>query len=112
MNGLKESKLEDFLFGKERISLAPVRLDLCELQEGRCFYCGKGMTSAYDIDHFVSWARHADNSIENLVAAHNGCNGEKSDFLAAAEHVVRWRDRSTRYEADLARIAIDHQSAP
>ncbi len=109
MNGLQESRLEDFLFGKERISLKPVQPDLLDLQQGRCFYCGKGMAAACDIDHFVPWARHADNSIDNLVAAHRGCNGEKSDFLAAAEHVVRWRERSAQHDSALAEIAHLHR---
>jgi 5-methylcytosine-specific restriction endonuclease McrA len=108
MNGLEESTLEDFLFGKDRSSLRPVQPDLLDLQGGCCFYCGKGIASTCDIDHFVPWARHADNSIDNLVAAHRGCNGEKSDFLAAAEHVVRWRERSARHSKELAEIARRH----
>lgn len=106
MNGLeKESQLENFLFGSERISLLPVRSALHELQGGRCFYCDKSMSPGCDVDHFVPWSRHADNSIDNLVAAHKPCNGRKSDYLAAAEHVERWRERSARRAADLAAIA-------
>ena len=30
-----------------------------------------------------------------------------SDYLAAADHVERWRERSARHEADLARIAVE-----
>lgn len=106
MNGLpRESRLEDFLFGSERISLLPVRSALHELQGGRCFYCDKSMPSGCHVDHFVPWSRHADNSIDNLVAAHDSCNGRKSDFLAAAEHVERWRERSARHAAELERIA-------
>jgi HNH endonuclease len=105
MNGIKESKLEKFLFGDERISLAPVRPSLHALQAGRCFYCAERLSSAYHVDHFLPWSRHADNSIENLVAAHDDCNGKKSDFLAAAEHVERWSERSKRDGAELARIA-------
>jgi hypothetical protein len=105
MNGLKEPSVEGFLFGAERISLDPVRPRLRELQDNRCFYCEKGLGTGCHVDHFVPWARHADNSIDNLVAAHEGCNGMKSDYLAAADHVVRWRDRSARCAADLAEIA-------
>jgi HNH endonuclease len=106
-NGLKQSALEEFLFGSERISLAPVRPGLCELQDGRCFYCGDAIHGVAHIDHFVPWSRHADNSIDNLVAADERCNGMKRNYLAAAEHVVRWRERSRLYGADLARIAGD-----
>lgn len=105
MNGLPESKLEDFLFGEERISLEPVRADLVDLQSGKCFYCEKTMPSACEIDHFVPWSRYSNNSIDNLVAAHKDCNGTKSDFLAAAEHVERWRGRSRDRVSDLAQIA-------
>lgn len=105
MNGLQESRLEDFLFGAERISLLPVRAALHDLQGGRCFYCEKSMSPECHVDHFVPWSRHADNSIDNLVAAHDHCNGRKSDYLAAAEHVERWRERSARHAALLAGIA-------
>jgi 5-methylcytosine-specific restriction endonuclease McrA len=106
MNGLaKEAPLEEFLFGSRRTSLVPVRSALHELQEGRCFYCLKSMAPECHVDHFVPWSRHADNSIDNLVAAHDKCNGRKSDYLAAAEHVERWRERSARHAGSLAAIA-------
>lgn len=108
MNGLtKEFELESFLFGSERISLVPVRRGLLDLQGGRCFYCEKSIPSeqACHVDHFVPWSRHADNSIDNLVAAHNACNGKKSDFLAAAEHVEKWRGRSIERASGLMDIA-------
>lgn len=107
MNGIQESPLEDFLFGARRISLDPVRPGLLDVQAGRCFYCGKGLSAACHLDHFVPWSRHADNSIDNLVAAHEGCNGSKSDYLAAAGHVERWRERSRVHATDLAAIAHD-----
>lgn len=106
-NRLPESNLEDFLFGVDRISLLPVRGPLLELQEGRCFYCGERLrTEGAHVDHFVPWARHPDGGIHNLVAAHAGCNGDKSDFLAAAEHVSRWSERLSRQAADLATLAL------
>jgi 5-methylcytosine-specific restriction endonuclease McrA len=105
MNGIEQSQLEDFLFGAERISLEPVRSGLLDIQGGSCFYCDKPMLAACDIDHFIPWSRHADNSIDNLVAAHGKCNGKKSNYLAAAEHVEKWGLRSQRHAADLAQIA-------
>ena len=105
MNGLTEPSIEDFLFGVERTSLDPVRPVLRELQDNRCFYCEKAMGATCHVDHFVPWSRHADNSIDNLVVAHDDCNGKKSDYLAAAEHVVRWRERSARCAGDLVEIA-------
>ncbi|MEP7120185.1 MAG: HNH endonuclease domain-containing protein [Byssovorax sp.] len=109
VNVLDEPKLEKFLFGEERIALDSVRPGLRDLQDGRCFYCEKSLGATCHVDHFVPWARHADNSIDNLVAAHVDCNGQKSDYLAAAEHVVRWRERSARHADDLAAIAVDQQ---
>ena len=109
VNLLDEPKLEKFLFGAERVALDSVRPRLRDLQDGRCFYCEKSLGAACHVDHFVPWARHADNSIDNLVAAHVGCNGQKSDYLAAAEHVVRWRERSARHAGDLVEIARQEQ---
>lgn len=115
MNDIERPHLEEFLFGSERISLDPVRPRLFDLQKGLCFYCNGSMSKdltlddtiprSCHVDHFVPWSRHADNSIDNLVAAHSECNGKKSDYLAAADHVERWRERSARHEADLATIA-------
>ena len=86
LNELEESALEDFLFGRERIALVPLRPALRELQEGRCFYCG-------DRHHLTPWSRYRDDGLDNLVLADRGCNGAKRDFLASARHVRRWRER-------------------
>ena len=85
-----EARLQEFLFGAHRIALDPVRTDLSELQSGRCFYCEGRLSATFDVDHFIPWARHADNGIENLVAADARCNNSKRDFLAAGGHVERW----------------------
>jgi hypothetical protein len=105
MNGINESPLEEFLFGADRISLEPLRPRLRDIQSNLCFYCGKAIRSASHVDHFVPWSRHFDNSIDNLVLTHDDCNLQKRDYLAAAEHVEHWRERSDRHAADLARIA-------
>lgn len=106
MNEIKLSDLEDFLVARpSRISLEPVREDLLRIQDGRCFYCQAGLTTACEVDHFVPWARHADNNVHNLVAAHRSCNGKKSDFLASGEHVDRWSQRSRRRAEELAAVA-------
>jgi len=88
MNGLPESRLEEFLFGASRIPLAEVR----------------GPT---DVDHFIPWARCPDNGLDNLVAAHARCNNRKRDFLAAAEHVERWAARNAERASDIAQAAAD-----
>lgn len=101
------SPLEELLFGAQRISLEPVRPGLLDVQEGLCFYCDKGLSGPSHVDHFVPWSRYADNSLDNLVVAHERCTGSKSDFLAAAEHVEKWRERSRVYEGALAQIAVE-----
>jgi 5-methylcytosine-specific restriction endonuclease McrA len=102
---VKDAQLEGFLFGVERISLEPVRAGLRGLQEGRCFYCAGVLGGSADVDHFVPWARYANNAIENLVVADARCNNDKRDFLASAEHVARWAERNARRAGDLAEIA-------
>ncbi len=86
-------RLEEFLFGRGRVSLEPVRDDLRDLQGGRCFYCDGHLGRSTVVDHFLPWSRHPNDAIENLVAADAGCNGAKRDFLAAPEHLGRWRER-------------------
>lgn len=105
MNQLEESRLEAFLFGAKRIELSPVRPGLRDLQNNRCFYCQGKMDARCDVDHFIPWARHADNGIDNLVVTHASCNNHKRDFLAAAEHVERWQDRSLQSASQLLSIA-------
>lgn len=96
MNDLADAKLEEHLFGLERISTEPIRNGLIEIQEGRCFYCEDRLRGSLQVDHFIPWARHPDNGIANLVATHEACNQSKRDRLAAAEHVRRWRMRFDR----------------
>lgn len=112
MNQLEESRLEEFLFGSRRIALEPVRPGLQELQDNRCFYCDDRLRGSAgeraQVDHFVPWARYPNDAIENLVVAHERCNRDKRDFLAASEHVARWRDRlddDSPTAADLLTIA-------
>jgi 5-methylcytosine-specific restriction endonuclease McrA len=102
-NRLEHSSLEAFLFGRDRISTEAVRGDLRELQSGRCFYCGAALGRKPVVDHFLPWARYPNNAIENLVAADEACNGSKRDFLAATDHVERWRSRPPRGLAEIAR---------
>lgn len=100
-----ELVLQEFLFGAARIALDPVRDDLRDLQDGRCFYCQEKLSVAPHVDHFLPWARFPDNGIDNLVAADPQCNARKRDFLAAAAHVETWRARHARNDSDLAQIA-------
>lgn len=121
MNGMEESRLEEFLFGARRIPLDPVRPGLREFQENRCFYCEDPLRNSGrkrpEVDHFIPWARYPNNAIENLVVAHERCNGRKRDFLAAPEHLGRWQERlgpKLRSAPELEDVAGDvgWESAP
>ena len=91
--------LRSFLFGARRGSLATYGPLLREVQRGRCFYCGRGIKSGGDVDHFIPWRRYALDLGHNFVLAHQGCNSRKSDLLAAEEHLERWTERNrTRRE--------------
>lgn len=105
-NGLPESVLEEKLFGVDRAHLAKVRGPLAEVQHGRCFYCERraGLDDSA-VDHFIPWARHANDAMENLVLAHSSCNGWKSDHLAAPRHVQRWLARNEARGTELAQVA-------
>jgi 5-methylcytosine-specific restriction endonuclease McrA len=103
---VEDARLEEFLFGTERISLEPVRRPLRELQDNRCFYCGDALTARADVDHFIPWARHPDNGLANLVVADPRCNAAKREHLAAADHLRLWLRRFEPAGAlDLAGIA-------
>lgn len=103
MNGLSESKLEGFLFGVNRIQLDAVRSPLRDLHRGYCFYCEERLPTRVEVDHFIPWARYADNGVDNLVPAHQKCNGLKRDFIAAEDHLEKWvtriRDRGDELES-------------
>src|SRR5450631_533327 len=45
------------LFGRERISLQPVRSALLDAYGARCFYCGAGLRSGSPVDHVLPWSR-------------------------------------------------------
>ncbi len=105
LNDLEVARLESFLFGADRVSLQPVRGPLLDLQSGDCFYCGRALRSAGDVDHFLPWSRYPDDRLDNLVVAHPACNRHKRDFLACAPHVARWTKRLSDHDHTLSQIA-------
>jgi len=107
LNGgvVQDAHLEEFLFGHNRVSLAPVRDQLVELHNGRCFYCDARLGKDAHIDHFIAWSRHPDDGLDNLVPTDARCNLAKSDHLAAGKHVTSWLDRTHTRSADLDEIA-------
>lgn len=105
MNGLPETKLDAFMFGASRVQLDAVRLPLRDLHANRCFYCDGRMDTRVDVDHFIPWARYADNGLDNLVPSHEKCNNQKRDFIAAENHLERWAERIENRDHELSRIA-------
>jgi 5-methylcytosine-specific restriction endonuclease McrA len=109
-NRLPEGQIDEFLFRRARLDAVRVRLALLELQDGRCFYTGRPLRpSDADVDHFVPWSRSPVNAIENLVVADRRANNSKRDHLAAADHVLCWRERNGSLESDLTAIAARHR---
>ena len=99
--GMTQS-LESFLFGDERVPLGRVREVLLPLQQGKCFYCGRALTDAMHVDHFVPWALYPSNLGHNFVLADAACNADKSDLLADVGHLDRWRSRNEGAGTQLA----------
>lgn len=109
LNRLHESRLESFLFGVDRTSLAAVRPGLLGLRDGRCSYCRSRLSGRGDVDHFIPWARYPDNGIHNLVVADGQCNQAERESLAGPRHVANWRTRNVREAAALVQIAEHHR---
>lgn len=89
--GLVDSdRLQQFLFGAERVSLDRVRVPLADVQDRECFYCADRLIRSWDVDHFIPWSRLPDVRLDNLAAAHSSCNNAKSASLAGLTHLERW----------------------
>ena len=87
------ARLHDFLFGVDRRSLTRVKPHLVSLQEGKCFYCNSSLGRDTEVDHFLPFSKHNDDSLDNLVAACRKCNGSKSDSYPSLPHVSKWMER-------------------
>lgn len=105
INDLPEAELDRFLFGARRQTIAHLAVPLGELQHGKCFYCERPLGVGVEVDHFVPWSRHPDDGLDNLVAAHGRCNGQKRDHLASAEHAEHWATRTLLHGGSLSAIA-------
>ena len=95
LNTLEDSRLEEFLFGAERVPTVKVRAGLWEIQGTRCFYCDRRVVDPGKghVDHFIPWARYPDNGIESLVVADVTCNAKlwlrRKKFVAVDQEAVR-----------------------
>lgn len=95
LNQLDESKLEEFMFGVERVALGKLQGPLRSLQGGRCFYCDASLAGGpSQVDHFLPWSRYPDNGLDNLVLAHDRRNRQKLHFLADLDFGRRWEERA------------------
>ena len=108
--GIRQSlELHGFLFGSERANLDAYRRVLLQVDGTCCFYCEKRIGSEPHVDHFIPWARYPNDLGHNFVLAHPRCNSQKSDFLAAEEHLAHWSERNRNNGADLSAV-FTHQS--
>jgi 5-methylcytosine-specific restriction endonuclease McrA len=98
--------LEDFLFSTPRQSLQLVGAGLRKLDGGCCFYCGRAVGPAADVDHYVPFALYPRDLAHNFVLAHPECNRSKSDTLAGRPHLERWLERITRRADALSEIGL------
>lgn len=89
------SDLHDFLFGRDRLNLAPIASVLRDLQSGACFYCARPLRGESYVDHFIPWAMYPVELGHNFVLAHQQCNSAKSDHLAAEAHLAAWAGRNS-----------------
>ena len=96
--------LVDFLFGSERSALKALVGGLRDLQHGDCFYCRGRMHEKVAVDHFIPWSRYPRDLGHNFVLAHDSCNVDKRDMLAAPAHLERWVDRNVRDEVAIRQI--------
>lgn len=102
-----ERALHQHLFGVQRTGFpGKLRTELSRMQRGGCFYCGEPLSDVPPIDHFIPWSRYPNDAIENLVLCHRGCNGLKSDRIAASRHLADWCRRLVD-QHDALRAAAD-----
>jgi hypothetical protein len=96
--------LGSFLFGAERVALNFYRPILVEVQKDACFYCHQPLRHKGDVDHFIPWSKYPVDLGHNFVLAHQKCNGNKSDFLAAEEHLGAWVERNDIHGNSLSKF--------
>ena len=107
---LEELRLQQFLFGSQRVGLGALVEPLLAVQAGRCFYCDEPGSGNWEVDHYLPWARLPDNKLDNLVLAHARCNNDKRAALAALSHLLHWMQRfdpTGQTSHALARVAAD-----
>lgn len=89
-----QTQLDNFLFGVNRQAITKARPILEDIQQGKCFYCQKPLTNKTEVDHFIPFAKYANDLGHNFVAAHSSCNNSKRDHLGAIVHRERWYEQN------------------
>jgi hypothetical protein len=99
-------EFEEFLFGRDRVSLERVGEDLLSLQRRRhCFYCDRPIRKDLEVDHFIPWSHSGDDGLDNLVAACRSCNNEKRATLPGPRHVADLLERNSARRTDMQAVA-------
>ena len=92
--------LDTFLFEANRKQLISIQPLLIELQENRCFYCGKNIRDdKHAVDHFIPWSLYQVDTAHNFVLADNTCNTQKSNLLATERYRQLWLERNFIHNA-------------
>lgn len=103
LNG--QPDIQSFLFDEQRISLRK----LCELyqdiQNNKCFYCGKSINDSPEVDHFIPWSYYQQDTVHNFVVADKKCNGAKSNFLADIPFLEKWLHRNSVYDQHIQKLS-------
>jgi len=89
-----QTQLNNFLFGVDRQAITKARPLLEEIQQGNCFYCQKKLNCQTDVDHFIPFAKYANDLGHNFVVAHSTCNNSKRDYLGAIMYRDRWYEQN------------------
>lgn len=89
-----QTQLDNFLFGVNRQTITKAKPILEHIQQGKCFYCQKLLGNKIEVDHFIPFAKYANDLGHNFVAAHSSCNNSKRDHLAAVVHRDRWYEQN------------------
>lgn len=90
------------MFGTKRSNLAPLRQVLYDLQKGKCFYTHQPLRENGEVDHFIPWSRYPSDLGHNFVLASPSANRQKSNHIAAEEHLERW----TQFHLDNSTLLV------
>lgn len=103
LNG--QPDIQSFLFDEQRMSLKKLCDLYRDIQNNKCFYCGKSINGSPEVDHFIPWSYYQQDTVHNFVVADKKCNGAKSNFLADIPFLEKWLDRNSEYEQHIHNLS-------